>query len=570
MLALVAVGWSAWSVWQVASDLRAARDTGELLVDAAEADEREELVRQAGLLAEQARRAADGSDGWWWDAMGWTPVLGDDIAAVADVSASLDSAAGGALVPLATRLSTVESVAKDGRLDTDLMVDLRPEVSTGAEALEVAADRVADLRPEDYAGPIGDAVGDWVDAVTSAATAARDAASTLEVLPDMVGATEPQRILLVFESNAEIRATSGLPGSWTLVEADRGRLSVLRQGSGGDIEAGAPAPVPTSQGEQAVWGPQLGLFFRDATMTSDYPRAAELMRQRWSAFGGEPLDAVVSVDVVTTGYLLEGLGPIRVGDVSLDADNAADALLNGVYENVPVSQQDAVFATVARAMIAKLTDERIPSALDLLLGIARGTAEDRVHAAWFDPEIAAALAGTTLEGAFETEPGTAPVVDVTLNDATGSKMSYFLRYDVDVDAVDCGGGRQRLEGRMRLWQTVPAAEAAGFSTYVTGNGRYGVPAGRQVVLTRIFGPVGGSVVDVEVGGEPVDPILAGAREFERRPVVTLALQPDSRDGTLVTWAMVTGDGQVDGPRLRVTPGVEEGTQSRSLPSACGS
>lgn len=535
---------------------------------AVEAGEEGQVTRQAGLLVGSAGRAADVTDSMWWGVMERVPVWGDDLQAVAAISSSLDSAAEGALVPLLARLLEVEQVAVDGRLDTRLMKDLQRPTRDAAAALERAADRVDALRPADYVGPISAAAEDWLTAVDLAARGSSDAAAALSVLPRMVGADSPQRILLVFENNAEIRATGGLPGAWTLIEAEGGRLRVLRQGSGGALDGADAEPVATTTEERALYGPQLGLYFRDATMTPDFPRAASLMRQRWEAVVGERLDGIVSTDVVSVSYLLEGLGQIRASGVAVDADNVVSGLLNGIYESLPPSQQDDAFAQVARGIVERLTAGDAESPLDLLLGVGRAASEERVRVAWFDQEISSELAGTGLSGALSTRSARDPVVDVTLNDATGSKMSYFLRYDVDVAGVDCGGGRQRLEGVLRARQTVPVAEARTFSSYVTGGGRYGVPPGSQVVQARVFGPVGGTIRDVLVNGAPLDPALAAPTLFQGRPVVTLALQPDRPGGTELTWVMVTGPEQTGSLRLRVTPGVQPGTQSRLVPSAC--
>lgn len=538
------------------------------MADALDAGDRDTLLLRAGDLAESASAAADGSDGWWWSVMGAAPVLGDDVRAVRAVSASLDEAAGGALVPLLTALVGVDHVAVDGRLDLDLVAALRPTFRDGAAALARAEEAVAGVRASRLVGPLREAAETWGLAVEEASRATADAHATLRVLPAMLGGDEPQRILLVLQSNAEIRGSGGLPGAWSLIEARDGRLEVLRQGSGGEIDGVDPAPVPTSAVEQGIWGPQLGLYFRDATMTSDFPRAAELMRAHWRAYGGAPVDGVVSVDVVTMGYLLDGLGAVSVGGIRLDGDSAAPALLNGVYEELTPAEQDAAFAAFTKAMVSGLTTREPRSTMDLLLGLGRAVSEDRVHAAWTTPEVQEQLRGSRVGGALETEATAHPLVDVTLNDATGAKMSYFLRYEVDVEAVQCGGGRQRLEGEMRLWQTVPPQKAARFDDYVTGGGRYGVPAGHQVVLVRVFGPVGGDVREVRLGERDLS-TLAPISTYDDRPVTTLALQPGAGSPTVVRWAMITGDRQTGSPRVRVTPGVERGSSSASVPSACG-
>lgn len=567
-LLLIAVGWTAYSVWQVSQDLRDSRTFANRMVAAVTQSQYDQMAREGDLLFASARSAAERTGGWWWGVMSSAPVLGDDAAAIAAVSASIDQATSQAVVPLLRTLRVVDRVSVDGRLDTDLMDDLQPEAQAGADAIRAASAELEELDPDRYLDSVGEAVAEWKIVVGQAARTAQDAAVTLDVLPDLVGAERPQRFLLVFENNAEVRATGGLPGSWSLVEADEGRLEILRQGSGGGIDEAVSRVPTTSPAERSLWGPQLGLYFRDANMTSDFPRAAELMRQHWSAFGGAPIDGVVSVDVVSLAYLLEGLGPVEVSGVNVTDANVRQALLNGIYERLEPDVADAVFEEFARVVVDRLTTSDILSAPDLLIGVGRSIVEDRLHVAWFDEELAGELARTRLSGAFETRASRTPLVDVTLNDATGSKMSYFLRHEVDVTAVGCEAGRQVLEGTMRIWQTVRPSEARGFDDYVTGGGVFGVPPGNQVVLTRVFGPVGGRITEMEVAGEPVDPAVAGPPVFEGRPVMTLALQPDFPPATEITWTMVTGRGQPGDVRLRVTPGAAPGNDSGVRPSAC--
>ena len=48
----------------------------------------------------------------------------------------------------------------------------------------------------------------------------------------MAGADGPRDYLLVFQNNAEIRATGGLPGSWARLHAEDGKLEHRPAGHG--------------------------------------------------------------------------------------------------------------------------------------------------------------------------------------------------------------------------------------------------------------------------------------------------------------------------------------------------
>ena len=45
-----------------------------------------------------------------------------------------------------------------------------------------------------------------------------------------------------------------------------------------------------------------------------------------------------------------------------------------------------------------------------------------------------------------TDDSTTPYVDIGLNDTTGSKMSYYLRYRAEIKPTSCAQNRQSLVG----------------------------------------------------------------------------------------------------------------------------
>ena len=52
-------------------------------------------------------------------------------------------------------------------------------------------------------------------------------------MPALLGGSGPRDYLLVFQNNAELRATGGLPGVMSLIHAENGRVDITRQASAG-------------------------------------------------------------------------------------------------------------------------------------------------------------------------------------------------------------------------------------------------------------------------------------------------------------------------------------------------
>jgi hypothetical protein len=200
-----------------------------------------------------------------------------------------------------------------------------------------------------------------------------------------------------------------------------------------------------------------------------------------------------------------------------------------------------------------------------MVALDRAAAEGRLSVHSFDPSEQSALAGTRVAGELVTDPEAPPQVGVSVNDTTGGKMSFFLRHSVRVASTYCQDGRQGLTGDARFESFAPA-DVSDLPDYVTGGGIYGIDPGSQLVTVRLHAPVGGTVTDVEVNSKPTDVQVV---DQDGRPVATVYVQVDPGQVVDLSWAMTTGAGQTGDIVTTVTPGIEPGTQSSTVRSACG-
>ena len=146
-------------------------------------------------------------------------------------------------------------------------------------------------------------------------------------------------------------------------------------------------------------------------------------------------------------------------------------------------------------------------------------------------------------------------------------MSYYLRYDADVEPQGCADGVQTLRGTLTLSQTISAAEAQQLPPYVPGRGDSAAkPASRSCASTS-SAPTAARSRDIRFDGEPVamgpdDVTLDG------RPVQTLAVVVSGGKDVSVTWSMTTGAGQTAPIAVALTPGIEPGDRRSTVASAC--
>lgn len=564
LLLLVVLIYTAWQVWRVERDLSNAQSSGEALVEATRAQDAD--VRNAALseFLLAAKSANDHSSGPLWSVLTHLPVVGDDVEGVRALSDSLDTIAADGVDPLVDTVDGLDGISADGRVDLDRLAQLQTPVTQARTAFRLGYADVSGLDSSGYAGPLRSRFDEYVDRVGELSKALGSAQAVTRVLPGLLGADGPRQYLLVFQNNAEIRATGGLPGSWAQVRTEDGRAEIVRQGTAGEFPRRDTPVIPLSAGELEVYSDLLGVYFQDANFTPDYPRAAELLAARWQEKYTDRLDGVISLDPVALSYLLDGTGPIEVGDVTLNRDNAVEELLSRPYLEQGTEEQNAFFAEATRAIFDAATGG-VSAPVDLLQGLAQAADEDRLRVASFVPDEAEQLASTQVIGALPAEDGRNPYVYIGLNDATGSKMSYYLRYRAEVEARSCDQGRQTLDGTMSLNQTISAKNAEQLPESVTGPGMYGTERGSQLVALRIYGPSGGDIDDIKVDGSAVD---VAPVELDGRPVVTLVALLNGSDDVLVTWRMTTGAGQDGDGEVGVTPSVVPGGRGSTFASAC--
>ena len=493
------------------------------------------------------------------------PAVGDDAGGVRALSASLDTIARDGVEPLAETVALLDQVSAGGRIDLQVLDRLGPPVHEARAAFDVAAADVDDVDTSGFTGGIRTRFEEYVDLVTEADRLLASGEKATEVLPAMVGGDGPRDYLLVFQDNAEIRATGGVPWFWSRVHAAGGRLTMEERGTDNAFPVRAQ-PFALSPGERRVYGDYLGTSFRAAGFTPDFPRAAALLAAHWKSRGaGPPLDGVIALDPVAMSYLLRGTGPVHAGETVLRPGNVVRELLSVPYRTLTVDEQDVLFRRAGQGIFRASTG-RLPDPVDFFRGMHRAAVEGRLLVAPFDKTEQQRLTGSRARGALVVDDGSTPHVDIGLNDASGSKLSYYLRYSTDVRASGCQNGQQVIVGSLDLTQQITRSQAAILPIAVSGQGSVVTQVGRQLVRVRIYGPFGGDITNLRVNlerQEGIKPVNLGGR-----PVVTLPLTIEPQEKIEVSWTATSGRGQTGDVVVGVTPSIVPGPSSYVASSAC--
>ncbi|MFH7322930.1 DUF4012 domain-containing protein [Aeromicrobium sp. JJY06] len=557
----------------VASSLLRAQDQAVALKDQMASGEAEAAAATLERLQASASHAHRTSSGGLWDAAAKVPWLGRNVEAVQVTSASIDDIATRGLPPLVEAGSTLSVQSfkpRDGQVDVKALAALAPAVT---EASRVLAENAGDIRAidaESLLGPLVRPVLDLQRQVDDADRAADAAGRVMRLAPAALGATGEQHLLLVFQTNAEIRSTGGLAGVFVLLTTKDGRITLSAQAASGELNLAADGTRQTdarlTREERAAFGTIMGHDVRSTNISPDFPRVARIWADRAERAFGEDVDGVVSLDAVAMSYVLRGVGTVKVeGGPSLTADNAVQRLLHGVYVDFEdPSAQDAYFeSATGRTFEAVMNGRgdwtRIVSALS-------EAASERRLQVWFrEDDSQQVIADTAVAGRVAQDDDT-PHIGLYVTDAAQSKMQWFLRYDTRAKATTCRADRSQVVLVTTSFRNQFSGDPEKSPWYVTGRGTR-TAKGNQLLTYRLLAPRGGRVVGFTIDGQE-RPLASSDVTYEGRAVQygTLTIPPG--DEISVTWRVQTAAGADGDARYFETPGIDTSSNDVRVPSAC--
>lgn len=562
---LVLFGWQAS---RASSALRLAANQAQVLQNQIVAGD--DVAAKASMvgLQKSAARAKNATDGFLWTYGSKIPIFGKNLSAVQDVSMAIDTIAREALPPvvnLSSQINLNTFSPHDGKMDIAAIEKIGPSVSDASLAIAEADEKIRGIDASSLLVPLRVPVSSIQVKVAEARAAAQSSALGAQLLPGMLGKDGKRSYLLVIQSNAEIRATGGIIGSYAILTADKGKLKMGFQGSIQDLLPVANPVVPMTKDEKSVFPSTLVTDIRNATFTPDFPRTAQIARAMVKKGLNEDVDGVISVDPVAMSFILPGTGPVKLAnDVVLRSDNAIEVLLNAVYRFFPdAERQNETFEKAARTIFNVVKSGRGDSRL-VISGLVRAADENRLMVWSADKDEQAQIAGSALSGALTGDDGKTPHVGLYFSDAAPTKMEYYLDYSSRVSTGRClDGDVQELTTTTQVTSNAPT-NAAELPESVTGTGE-GTPKGTIYVVLRFYSPFAGGFTDVKVNNKRQT--IYGDKHLGRN-VTRVVLRIKPGETYAVTTAMISGPGQTGDVVFSTTPGIKSTPNDLVTPSAC--
>ncbi len=565
--------WIAWSFWlaaQVRGDLAEVREEAQVMRAAlvrGDAGGARRALERYQHAAESAERRTSGIT---WSGFEHVPFLGDDAHGVALVSRVLADIGRDGLPPVAdaAELVTADTFQpRDKVFPVERIAAMEEPAQRSQKAFESAAERLATVDADGFVGPIHDQFEELSSLVGDARTTLGSTYRAARLLPRMMGEDRPRDYLLVLQNNAELRSGGGLPGALSLVRMRAGRVDIVEQADMAEIGTRVPVVELTDE-ERRIFGDILDQAAVDATLTPDFPRAAEIVRSRWERARGGRVDGVFFVDPVAVSYLLRGTGPVPLpGYPPVRADSVVAAVENEVYLQTEDREVHSDYQQAVSKAVFDVFANGGGNTAESIRGLVAAVMEGRVRMHSFSRKEQAEIAGTEIAGEFVDRGTSDPEVGIYLNDAGPTKMQYYLKYDAAVFARRCIGSRQEITGSIEFRSDTPP-DVEALPPSITGEGFPGqrVLPGDQQLVVYLTSPTGGEITEIKIDGQrapdPVREPLAG-RTLTR---MLIHLAPRARHR--VEFVMRSGLDQDGDVRLRVTPGVFPGSSNRTVRSSC--
>jgi len=556
----------AWQVARATSALRLSGSQAQVLQSQIVAGDDVSAETTLQELTASAGRAESTTDGPLWKIGAKVPVLGKNVSAVRQVAVSIDRIARDALPPvvkLSKQINLNTYSPHGGKVDVAAIRKIAPSVATASAALKAAQKDVSGIDASSLLIPLRQPVSSIQLKIDGAESAAQSGNLAARLLPTMLGGSGTRHYLLLIQNNAEVRSTGGIAGSYAILTAANGKLSMGKQGSIHDLPPFLSPVVPMTKDEKSVFSPSMVTDLRDANFTPDFPRTAQITAAMAAKGLSQPVDGVISVDPVAMSYILSGTGPVTIGPgVQIDESTAVNILLSQVYlQSHDPAVQDLVFKRAARGVFNKVKSGSADSRL-VIAGMVKAADENRllIWSSHRDEERHIAKSGVS--GEFRNNAGRTPHVGLYLGDAASTKMEYYLTYSTRLTAGRCLPGRiQELSTNTQIGSTAPPK----LPKSVTGDGKF-TPRGTMRIVMRFFAPYRGGFTEVRVNGIK-QTVYADSLYGRNVTKVLLTIKPG--ETYTVMTSMITGKGQDKDPIFSTTPGVQSTANDVKVPSACG-
>jgi Protein of unknown function (DUF4012) len=472
------------------------------------------VAASAALITANVTEASSIVEGPLWKVAARVPLVGQNVDAVQRVTRAVDILVQNALPAGMQVMSAVDFstlTVEGGGINLEPFRQAQSALPQIADAFAAAQAQIAPIKRADLLPEVAEPIDDVLALIEQAAPTLDVVNRYMPTLLDIAGSSGTKTYLIVFQNNAEIRATGGNPAASMILTVTDGVMSSVDQASSATFyEAGTAGNQYSSIPDETtqLYLPGFTRFSQDYTMSPDFPTTAQLFQDLWSQTTGAQFDGIISIDPTVLSHMLAVAGPATLSSgEQVTSENAVKLLLSDAYERFPEGAlSDLFFADVAQSVFTHLTTASWDP-MTMLAALEQSAAEQRVYLAFADPAAQALAVELGVDGALGVDPATQTQVGIYLNDSSVGKLEYHLASTI---TATCDAAARTLTTTMTLHNGITDDIA---SSYTLGarNGNYGLPRTTMMLDVLSFAPPGATIVGTV-------PAVGEVAEWERSGV----------------------------------------------------
>ena len=399
-------------------------------------------------------------------------------------------------------------------------------LATAAATADARMSRISLGSDQALIGPLQSRYNDFAARLVKAKAGLHRGALAAQAAAQLLAG--PSHVLLLAANNAEMRNGSGMFLSLVDLELDGGHITIGPVRTSGDFQV-APGAVPLSGGYASPWGGyQANIDWRNLGVTPRFDETGALAAQMWQANTGQPVDAVMSLDIDGVQALLTATGPVHAGTELVGADNVVQLLMHDQYLGSGGASADA---SARHEQLGRIADaafgaiQRGGYDAGKLASSLPAVVAGRHLMMWSkQPALEADWAGAGVSGALSADTLLPAVQNMGAN-----KLDEFLAVSSDI-AVQPGLATTVVTVTVHLANSTPPGQPP----YIAGNGIVGEPPNTYRAYVTLTMPV--SVFNISVDGSTEAPV-SGADGPIRTAAVLRDLGPGHQVSVAFTFSL---------------------------------
>jgi len=395
---------------------------------------------------------------------------GERLFQVADHGFNVTEKGINALIPYADILGFQGEGSFTGGTTQDRIVliletlkEIQPTIDEIDQEIHVLVNLLNEINPNKYPQKLNhyeirDKIVEIQKAADLASQTFSDYKPVIASLGKMAGADEPQKYLVLFQNDNELRPTGGFLTAYAIITVDKGVVNSEKSDDIYELDQKftKKIAIPTVLGKYLTTEKYYHL--RDMNISPDFKTSMEEFYENYTTVRGEPkdLDGIIAVDTHVLSELLKVIGPVEApgygvfsaeNDIRCDCPQVVYALSEIITKPTPYMREDrkGVLGPLMKSILAKTFDldkARFPE----LFAVAMSSIEGRHLQMYFMDE--------TTQLATEQINAGGRLYELKDN-LKGWQMGTNMDFLAIVDA-NLGGAKSNLFTNYEVKQTINA------------------------------------------------------------------------------------------------------------------